>query len=76
MNEDLREEPNSLTAPPLWALPKQRLDPPPCTQPGTLGHFFGPFFTILQGCLLPKTVSAPNHLGKRLDPPKNKDMPI
>ena len=39
MNEDLREEPNSLTAPPLWALPKQRLDPPR-TEPGTLGHFF------------------------------------
>ena len=51
--------------------------PPPALNRALSGAlFFRPFFTILQGCMLPKTVSAPNHLGKRLDPPKNKDKPI
>ena len=70
-----REDPFRLTPPTFGHCPNS--DPPP---PHSTGHsgalFFGPFFTILQGCMLPKTVSAPNHLGKRLDPPKNKDMPI
>ena len=45
------------------------IGPPPALNRALWGTFFRAIFTILQGCMLPKTVSAPNHLGKRLDPP-------
>ena len=72
----LREDPNGLTPPPFGHCTNSDWPPPPHSTGHSGALFFGPFFTILQGCMLPKTVSAPNHLGKRLDPPKNKDMPI
>ena len=34
----------SIDTPYIWALPKQRLDPPTRIQPGTLGHFFRAIF--------------------------------
>ena len=52
------------------------IGPPPALNRALWGTFFGQFFTILQGCMLPKTVSAPNHLGKRLDPPKTRICPF
>ena len=51
--------------------------PPPRTQTGTLGHFFSgailPFLPLFYHFLW---ISAPNHLGKGLDPPKIMQMPI
>ena len=72
----LGEDPFRLTPPTFGHCPNSDWTPPPHSTGHSGALFFGPFFTILQGCMLPKTVSAPNHLGKRLDPPKNKDMPI
>ena len=76
MTVALREDPNGLTPPPFGHCPNSDWTPPLAFNWALWGTFFRAIFTILQGCMLPKTVSAPNHLGKRLDPPKNKDMPI
>ena len=73
---DFREDPFSLTPPTFGHCPNSDWTPPPALNRALWGTFFQAIFTILQGCMLPKAVSAPNHLGKRLDPPKNKDMPI
>ena len=71
----LRKDPFELTPPTFGHCPNSDWTPPALNR-ALSGTFFRAIFTILQGCMLPKTVSAPNHLGKRLDPPKNKDMPI
>ena len=76
LGKNVREDPFALTPPTFGHCPNSDWTPPPHSTGHSGALFVGPFFTILQGCMLPKTVSAPNHLGKRLDPPKNKDMPI
>ena len=38
--------------------------------------FFGPYFTILKGWKVLLWISAPNHPGKRLDPPKTRICPF
>ena len=38
--------------------------------------FFGPYFTFLKGWIVLLLISAPNHPGKHLDPPKIKDIYI
>ena len=82
----LREAPFSLSPPPCGHCPNSNYTPPR-TQTGTLGHFFQarfyhflpflPFFTLFT-IFLPffLWISAPNHPGKGLDPPKIKQMPL
>ena len=73
----VREDPFRWTPPTFGHCPNSDWTPPSRAHSGALwGTSFQAIFTILQGCMLLKTLSAPNHLGKRLDPPKNKDMPI
>ena len=50
------------------------IGPPPALNRALWGTFFRANLTIPQWCMVPKTVSAPKHLGNRLDPTKNKDI--
>ena len=54
----LREDPNGLTPPPFGHC-QIAIGPPPSLYRALWGTFFRAIFTILQGCMLPKTVEVP-----------------
>ena len=77
-NYALFREASFRLVPPLCEhCPNSNYTPPSRTQTGTLGHFFSgailPFYHFVYHFLW---ISAPNHPGKGLDPPKIKQMPI
>ena len=67
-------------SPPLFGHCPNSIYTPPRTQTGTLGHFFSgailPFYHFYHFVYHFLWISAPNHPGKGLDPPKIKQMPV